>query len=146
MHMHSTAAARILADMILTGSSSDNDVFSPARLKPMAAAKDLVSENLNAAMRFVGDRIRAEQVDSLQSFKNGEGRVVKYKGGTYAVYRDDHSQLHLLSPVCTHAGCIVQWNSVEHTWDCPCHGGRYSATGERIYGPPPADLDRKELP
>lgn len=142
---YGTAAGKILADMILTGSSPDNDVFSPARLKPLAAAKDLVSENLNAAIRFVGDRIRAEQVDSLQSFKNGEGRVVKYKGGTYAVYRDDYSQLHLLSPVCTHAGCIVQWNSAEHTWDCPCHGGRYSATGERIYGPPPADLDRKEL-
>jgi len=40
----------------------------------------------------------------------------------------------------------VHWNQAEKTWDCPCHGGRYSATGERLYGPPSADLEPKQAP
>ena len=69
------------------------------------------------------------------------GKLVRYHGQPLAVYRDDEGQLHTLSPVCTHSGCFVQWNEQERTWDCPCHGGRFSATGERLYGPPPQDLD-----
>ncbi|MHB8897531.1 MAG: FAD-dependent oxidoreductase [Thermoguttaceae bacterium] len=141
---YGTAAGNILARLILAGECPDGDVFSPSRLKPMAAAKALVTENLNAAGHFLGDRFGVETVDSLDSLGSGQGRVVKYRGETCAAYRDGQGQLHLLSPVCTHAGCIVQWNGVEHTWDCPCHGGRYSPRGERLYGPPSADLDHKE--
>ena len=141
---YGTAAAGVLADLILTGTSVYTDVFSPMRFKPMAAAKDLISENLDVAKRFVGDRVKVERVESLESVARGEGKIVHYQGETLAVYRDEQNQLHCNSPVCTHSGCFVQWNNAESTWDCPCHGGRYSATGERLYGPPPADLKPKD--
>jgi Rieske Fe-S protein len=118
------------------------DLFSPSRLKPLAAAKELLSENLNVLKRFVGDRVKVEKIDSMDAVQRGEGRIVQFHGTACAVYRDDQNRLHCLSPVCTHAGCFVQWNNVESTWDCPCHGGRYSATGQRLYGPPSADLKR----
>ncbi len=143
---YGTVAGGILAEMIQTGSSPDANLFSPARIKPLAAAKDIVSENVNAAMHFLGDRFGVEQVDSFDSIPAGEGRVVKFDGQTYAAYRDEQGQLHLRSPVCTHAGCYVKWNRTERTWDCPCHGGRFSPTGERMYGPPAADLHRVEIP
>jgi Rieske Fe-S protein len=63
-----------------------------------------------------------------------------------AAYRDRDGELHLLSPRCRHFGCTVAWNDLDKTWDCPCHGGRYRATGEPLYGPPVAPLERLEQP
>ena len=66
-------------------------------------------------------------------------------GKPIAAYRDDSGEIHLMSPVCTHLGCVVSWNPLEKTWDCPCHGGRYNALGKRMYGPPPQDLECKDF-
>jgi Rieske Fe-S protein len=62
-----------------------------------------------------------------------------------AVSRDENYNLHAVSPVCTHMKCIVHWNSFEKTWDCPCHGSRFSMDGEVIYGPAVTGLEKKEI-
>jgi glycine/D-amino acid oxidase-like deaminating enzyme/nitrite reductase/ring-hydroxylating ferredoxin subunit len=135
-----TAAGRLLADLLLGRENPLSRIVSPKRIKPLAEAAEFLKENLNVARRFVMDRFGGESVDSLNEIAAGEGRLVKYNGKLLAVYREDGGALHVRQPQCTHAGCIVQWNEAERTWDCPCHGGRYSATGERIYGPAPRDL------
>jgi Rieske Fe-S protein len=102
-----------------------------------------VAENLNVARRFVSDRFTTPSINSFAEIESGTGRLVRYQGRPLAVFRDEAGCLHTLSPVCTHAGCFVQWNELERTWDCPCHGGRFSAVGERLYGPPARDLEAK---
>ena len=52
-----------------------------------------------------------------------------------AAYRDEGGRVHECSAVCPHLGCIVDWNPVEKTWDCPCHGSRFEARGKVINGP-----------
>ncbi|HUG89636.1 MAG TPA: FAD-dependent oxidoreductase, partial [Planctomycetaceae bacterium] len=135
-----TAAGRLFADLLLGRHNPLAAIVSPSRIKPVAEAPEFIKENLNVARRFVMDRFGGESITSLEEIAAGEGKLVRYTGKLLAVYRDDAGALHIRQPQCTHAGCIVQWNEAERTWDCPCHGGRFAATGERIYGPPPHDL------
>jgi Rieske Fe-S protein len=57
-----------------------------------------------------------------------------------ALYREDDGTLHELSATCPHMGCVVHWNNGEGTWDCPCHGSRFSAEGKVLHGPAVDDL------
>lgn len=137
-----TVAGRLLADLVGGQESQMADLLSPSRFNPVAAGAKLLTENLNVAKHFVADRFGPRAIERLEQIARGSGRLVRHDGKALAVYRDENDNFHLLSPACTHAGCFVQWNDFEKTWDCPCHGGRYSAKGERLYGPPSADLKR----
>ena len=50
-------------------------------------------------------------------------------------YRDEAGKLHLVNLTCTHMGCELNWNPAERSWDCPCHGSRFSVDGEILHGP-----------
>lgn len=115
-------------------------LYDPARIKPLASAKEFLKENLNVAQHFVADRFGSAEGASVTDVVAGEGKIIELNGEKVAAYRTPEGILHLLAPQCTHMGCLVQWNRAEHTWDCPCHGGRYSATGEVIEGPPTSKL------
>ena len=53
------------------------------------------------------------------------------------------STVNLLTPStrrCPHLGCALKWNAAEHTWDCPCHGSRFTRDGTLIDNPATKDL------
>lgn len=57
------------------------------------------------------------------------------------------SFLGLISPSakrCPHLGCALKWNSAERSWDCPCHGSRFTEKGELIDNPATDDLKKTE--
>jgi Rieske Fe-S protein len=90
-----------------------------------------VKENADVAYHFVADRVGIHETDSLKRLQPGTGKVVEVNGQKIATYRDEAGvTVHALSPVCTHAACIVNWNSEEKSWDCPCHGARYDIDGK----------------
>lgn len=47
------------------------------------------------------------------------------------------------TPRCPHMGCALKWNPVEHSWDCPCHGSRFTQDGKLIDNPATGDLKRR---
>ena len=135
-----TAAAELLAAQIAGGDHAWRELFDPQRVRPKASATSFVKENANVALRFFGDRVVKR--GDVEEIGPGQGRVVGAGLGQRAVYRDEDGTLHELSARCTHLGCIVNWNSAERTWDCPCHGSRFGATGEVVEGPAVRPLQR----
>jgi glycine/D-amino acid oxidase-like deaminating enzyme/nitrite reductase/ring-hydroxylating ferredoxin subunit len=139
-----TAAGELLAALIEGRGHPWAELFDTRRLRARAGAVSFAKENLDVALRFFGDRV-VKRAD-VESIGAGEGRVVGAGLGQRAVYRDDDGTLHALSARCTHLGCIVNWNSAEGTWDCPCHGSRFGARGAVIEGPAVRPLDTKDGP
>jgi 3-phenylpropionate/trans-cinnamate dioxygenase ferredoxin reductase subunit len=74
----------------------------------------------------------------------GHGAVLEYQGKTMAVYRDEGGRIHALPARCTHMGCTVDWNDADKSWDCPCHGSRYTREGKVLQGPAVRGLDGSE--
>jgi glycine/D-amino acid oxidase-like deaminating enzyme/nitrite reductase/ring-hydroxylating ferredoxin subunit len=128
-----TAAAMILRDLILGRPNAWASTFDPQRLKLRASARELATENADVAFRFFADRVRKR--GSIADLRPGEGKIARSGTGQVAVYKDDQGRVHSVSARCTHLGCIVSWNSAEKTWDCPCHGSRFSYDGEVVQGP-----------
>jgi glycine/D-amino acid oxidase-like deaminating enzyme/nitrite reductase/ring-hydroxylating ferredoxin subunit len=143
---HSTVAAMIIGDAINGRENPWMEIYDPTRVTPLASAKDFVKENLNVAKRFVRDRLsHPDSQRELNAIKPGDGAIVTIDGDELAAYRSDSGELTLLSPACTHMGCLVTWNPAERSWDCPCHGSRYAIDGTVLEGPTIEPLDRVEV-
>jgi glycine/D-amino acid oxidase-like deaminating enzyme/nitrite reductase/ring-hydroxylating ferredoxin subunit len=139
-----SAAGIMLADRIAGRDNPFAAFFDTNRLNPRQSVKDLVKENANVVKRFVGDRLRTE-TRSVADLAPGEAAVLVEESGRVAAYRDEAGAVHAVSPVCTHMGCTVTWNTAETTWDCPCHGSRFTCDGQVIQGPAVKDLEPREV-
>jgi len=137
-----TLAAMLLAELVTGGASPWAALYSPERLGPLSAMPHTAAEGLRVGWRFLADRVRGQLGSALADLPPDSGRRTRIEGRLVAAYRDVRGDLHALSPRCTHLGCLVAWNDAEKTWDCPCHGGRFHATGKVLYGPPVSDLER----
>jgi glycine/D-amino acid oxidase-like deaminating enzyme/nitrite reductase/ring-hydroxylating ferredoxin subunit len=128
-----TAAALIFRDLILNGYSPWMDIYSPSRFTPIASAKNFVQENLNVAKHLLSGKLSS--VPGTAEIPKGEGKIIEYDGQRAGAYRDRQGALHIIDTTCTHLGCELQWNSAETSWDCPCHGSRFTYEGEIIDSP-----------
>ena len=128
-----TAAAVIIRDLIIKGESPWQEVFNPSRFTPIASAKNFVVENADVAKNFITDKL--VPIDENIDIKPGEARIIEHGGSRAGAYRDEKGKLHIVDTKCTHIGCELHWNEAEMSWDCPCHGSRFSYDGEIIDGP-----------
>lgn len=106
----------------------------------MTAFNTLLKQGLLYPKRFLEGRFK--KVISQEELKPGEGAIIDLDGKKTAAYQKNKDERILLSPVCTHAGCIVGWNKSNKTWDCPCHGSRFEANGKVIKGPAKKNLEK----
>lgn len=135
---HGTIAGMLLTDLIQDRKNSWEDLYNPSRVR-MKALPEYASENINVAEQYT-DYVTAGDVKSEAEIKPCEGAILREGVSKLAVYRDQAGTVHKRSAVCPHLGCIVSWNSTERTWDCPCHGSRFSAEGKVYQGPANSDL------
>lgn len=139
---YGTLAAHIISDEILGRRNRSAELYKATRVAPLKAAAGILTENLNVAKSFIEDRITSPAA-LLSALPAGTGRIVEINGEKLAAYRDDSGKVSLLTPACTHLKCFVHWNNAERTWDCPCHGSRFSTEGDVIEGPAIAPLSKR---
>jgi len=141
-----TLAGMMARDFVQEASNPWQALLDPKRKRLDAASlTTLLGENVDYPARFVLDRLRKDRRAEVRNVAPGEGRVIQRNGKSVAVHRTESGDVILVSAVCTHLGCHVRWNRAEQTWDCPCHGSRFTPEGLVLGGPAEEPLERIPL-
>lgn len=138
---HGTIAGMLLTETIIGRASRWASLYDPARVT-LRATGEFAKENLNVAAQY---RDWITPGDGTEDdIERESGAVLRHGAKKLAVYRDADGKLHRHSAVCPHMKCIVQWNSTERSWDCPCHGSRFDPLGRLLNGPSATNLEEVE--
>ena len=129
-----TAAGVLLSDLLLERDNPWAELYDPHRLA-FGKLPAFIKKGAHDAGHLLGDRLRGGSESPLSDLGNGEGRLIDVGGATIAVSRDEQGTFHAVSAACTHLGCFVHFNDVEKSWDCPCHGSRFTPQGSVLQGP-----------
>ncbi|HXW12361.1 MAG TPA: Rieske 2Fe-2S domain-containing protein, partial [Nitrososphaeraceae archaeon] len=146
----------LLTDLILGKSNPWTALYDPSR-KPRKVPSTKSEEGGEAQSQEAGkptdqdeqenDKKSSskseEKMASLKNLKERQGIVLGEE--KIAAYKDHKGQLHTYSAVCTHLGCTITWNNSEKSFDCPCHGSRFSSSGTVINGPVNTALENKQV-
>lgn len=137
----SVVSGKILTDLISGTENNWTEFYSPSRVKPFASLKNTFSLLAHVTKRIGAKFIPFEKfsneklaLDSGDVFNEGEKKA--------AIYKSDQGTITKLSASCTHMGCIVEWNRVEKSWDCPCHGSRFDTDGQVLNSPAIKPLEK----
>lgn len=136
---HATLGAILLTDLITGKENPWQKIYDPSRMKIFGAGNVFFKEFVLGFIDYLKTTpdMNPDQVDTL---KENKGIVVDWKGKDCGIYKDEHDMLHIVHAECTHLGCTVKWNDDEKSWDCPCHGSRYTYKGKVMNGPANEDL------
>lgn len=87
----------------------------------------------------VSQSVVVGKINEIPSLNDG-AKIVKYNKKAVVLFRTETNQVHALSAVCTHLGCIVQYQPNEKQFKCNCHGSIFDISGKNIAGPAPRPL------
>jgi glycine/D-amino acid oxidase-like deaminating enzyme/nitrite reductase/ring-hydroxylating ferredoxin subunit len=140
---HGVIAGMLICDLISGRPNPWETLYDPRR-RTLRALGEFAKENLNTIAQYA-DWLKKGDVEGLEDIPLGEGAIVRRGAQLLAVYRSEVGAPTVCSAVCTHLKGIVRWNRAEGTWDCPCHGARYSREGDVVEGPAIVGLERVSL-
>lgn len=139
-----TAAGMILTDLITKGKNPFAELYTPSRFHADPDIKKFVEHNADVAYQLIKGKV-AMKYKQPEDIEIGEGAHVKINGEKCGAYRDENGQLHIVDTTCTHMGCEVHWNEGDKSWDCPCHGSRFSIDGDVLEGPTELPLKKVDF-
>lgn len=130
-----TLAGNMISELITEGNCRYESLYSRKRADYTTSLGTAVSEFMGSVGELIKSKL--EKTENLENLKQGEGRVIRYDGQKAGIYRGMDDRVTILDITCTHMGTELNFNVAEKSWDCPAHGGRYSAiTGNLLEGPP----------
>jgi glycine/D-amino acid oxidase-like deaminating enzyme/nitrite reductase/ring-hydroxylating ferredoxin subunit len=133
---HGTLGGILISDLISGRPNPWEELYDPSR---KILNMEFVRENLNIAAQYK-DLLTGGELSSVDEIPPEEGAIMGKRTSKIAVYREPSGKIIRHSALCTHMSCVVQWNPVEKSWDCPCHGSRFDPHGKVLMGPAIDDL------
>jgi nitrite reductase/ring-hydroxylating ferredoxin subunit len=130
----------LITDLVLGRENAWEKIYNPSRFHLLKAGGTFFHELAGMLINYYRNKPRDAASIQLASIPPGSGAVVEMDGHKYGAYADEEKMLHVVDAECTHLGCIIHWNNDEKTWDCPCHGSRFSYEGKVLNGPANSDL------
>jgi glycine/D-amino acid oxidase-like deaminating enzyme/nitrite reductase/ring-hydroxylating ferredoxin subunit len=140
---HGTIAGILITDLINGQENPWARLYDPARIS-LKATGDYLKEAGNFT-RQLTDYFAKSELETVEELPRGEGAILGLGVGKVAAYRDARGQLHTHSAICPHLGCVVHWNADEKSFDCPCHGSRFTGEGVVVNGPASGNLKAVSL-
>lgn len=136
---HSTIGALLISDLINGKKNKWETIYDPSRykLEPIKALSRANRSKVISSLDTTKDLIHNE-ISPL--IKTGEGKLLDVLENKLGAYRAENGSLHIVSAKCTHLHCTLAWNADELSWDCPCHGSRFTYDGKVINAPANEDL------
>lgn len=140
----SNVAANIITDMIMEKENPYKDTFRSTRFHPLKNGTEFVNMLKQTTDSLILDKFKVPH-DTLNSIRKDEGKIVEVGNTKLGIYQDKEGKYYALKPICSHLGCELSWNNLDKTWDCPCHGSRFSYTGKSLYDPSVKDIELIEI-
>ncbi len=140
----SNVAANIIVDKILGKENPYEEVFTSTRLEPIKNHQEMGNLLKEVTKSLIIEKFKISE-ETIKKIPKENAKIIEMDGKKVGIYKDKTGNLFAIKPVCSHLGCELSWNNLEKTWDCPCHGSRFSYTGKSIYDPSIKDLEQIKL-
>ncbi|MBE5821944.1 MAG: FAD-dependent oxidoreductase [Clostridiales bacterium] len=140
----SHVAANILADKILGKENKYEEVYSATRFSPIKNSGEMGNILKETYNSLIANNIKGSNY-TIEDIGKEQGGVIEHNGDKVGIYKDKEGKIYAVKPQCKHLGCLLTWNNLDKTWDCPCHGSKYDYLGHVIYSPTVEDLDKIEF-
>lgn len=137
---HSTIAGILITDLINGKENEWEKIYDPSRFKIIRSGKTFFKELVGGLLTYYKQKPKDAKSVEISEIKPKEGKIVEIDGEKFGAYRDENNLLHVVRAECTHLKCTVRWNNDEESWDCPCHGSRFTMDGKVLHGPANDDL------
>ena len=140
----SNVAANIIVDTISNKSNQYKYLFDSTRLKPLKNIDEMKNIIVQSTNSLFIDKLKKSKVN-FNEIENNSGAIIEVNNEKVGIYKSTDGKIYAVKPICTHLGCLLSWNDVDKTWDCPCHGSRFDYSGKNIYDPAYKDLEVYDL-
>ncbi|MCI8273728.1 MAG: FAD-dependent oxidoreductase [Clostridia bacterium] len=140
----SNIAANIVVDKILGKENKYEEIFTATRIKPIKnrwEMSNMLKETVNS---IALNKFKIEPAE-ISKIENDNGAIIEINGENVGIYKDPEGKIYAIKPNCSHLGCLLSWNNLDKTWDCPCHGSRFDYKGKNIYEPAINELEKIDI-
>ena len=125
-----TIGGKLISDLINNKENKYSKIFTPRRSLSLDKIKNIALYNIKVGTRYILNKINPNM-----NYYDDNVKIKFIKGKRCGIYIDENKKEHIVSNICPHMKCNLIFNYVDNTWDCPCHGSRFTIDGDIVEGP-----------